>query len=32
MTLDNVVSYIEGDERFAGYLPAMQAYREQYGA
>ena len=32
VTLDNIVSYIEGDERFAGYLSAMQAYREQYGA
>ena len=32
VTLDDVVSYIEGDERFAGYLPAMRAYRETYGA
>ena len=32
VTLDDVVEYIEGDARFASYLPAMRAYREMYGA
>jgi len=32
VTLDDVVEYIEGDARFASYLPAMHAYRETYGA
>jgi len=32
VSLDDVVDYIEGEESFARYLPAMQAYREQYGA
>jgi orotate phosphoribosyltransferase len=32
VTLDDVVSYVEADERYAAYLPAMRAYRAQYGA
>jgi orotate phosphoribosyltransferase len=32
VTLDDVVEFVADDPRFAAYLPAMQAYREQYGA
>ncbi len=29
--LENLISYIEQDEKFAEYLEAVKAYREQYG-
>lgn len=29
--LENLISYIEQDEKFADYLDAVKAYREQYG-
>ena len=32
VTLDDVVEYVSDDPRFESYLPAMQAYRDQYGA
>jgi orotate phosphoribosyltransferase len=32
VTLDDVVSLVEADKRFASYLPAMRSYRDQYGA
>ena len=32
VTLDDVVSLVEADERFTSYLPAMRSYRDQYGA
>ncbi len=32
VTLDDVVEYVSTDPRYTAHLPAMQSYREQYGA
>jgi orotate phosphoribosyltransferase len=32
VTLDDVVSYVAGDPTLASHLPAMEAYRAEYGA
>lgn len=32
VALDDIVSYVSQEERYASYLPAMEAYRAQYGA
>ena len=32
VTLDDLIKYIEQDDSLKGHLPAMLAYREQYGA
>ena len=29
--LENLISYIEQDEKYTGYLDAIKAYRDQYG-